>query len=476
MQPQPLPRFARCWGVSRHGTEWVIVQGVRASRRMRYTTCFRGPALAALAQEDVHGILPDLAAGKGVAVTGIPAGQSLSRPLVTPFSSRKKAEKVFASLLDIQIPFPVESCAAAYAGIREQDGRVHAQAAAVRSNVLDAYLEELHSAHIAPAVCDHEAVACWDQARTERPFSRWDRRILCIITPDTTLLVLGSRDRFISSTSILTGAQKLFPAVSGTQPAAAEKWTHEVNHAIAAWKNTQGLGEFEWCWSCWDEPGGGILQQLADRLESPPTGFTAIAEPEGLAARAYIRRAAQPSEWSMNLLTGPRTHPVLRQQAQRKQRASALTIMSAGLVLAAAGIAEHWAAAAPIQQMDTEITDLAMELSGMQNVPYGQEVLIVRRAFESRATKGNRLTETAEHRRTELLEAILKVAEEAGVTLQKLELNPDFLRIEGAADDWNRCDPMARALERQGYKVLVDRQPAGSDELVHFTMEGTPAS
>ena len=47
-----------------------------------------------------------------------PAAQTVLRRLRAPFASVRKAEKVWASLLDVDLPFPVEGAACSYGAPR----------------------------------------------------------------------------------------------------------------------------------------------------------------------------------------------------------------------------------------------------------------------------------------------------------------------------------------------------------------------
>ena len=77
---------------------------------------------------------------KGVAALALcaPAAQTVVRRLRAPFASPRKAAKVWASLLDVDLPFPVESAACFYGAPRLDRGSTVAVAAAIRKSDLAA--------------------------------------------------------------------------------------------------------------------------------------------------------------------------------------------------------------------------------------------------------------------------------------------------------------------------------------------------
>ena len=91
---------------------------------------------AALESDEARQILSTIARevqrGTAALAVAVPAVQTVVRRLRAPFASVRKAARVWPSLLDVDLPFPVEGAACAYGPAHvDNDGTV-AIAAAIR--------------------------------------------------------------------------------------------------------------------------------------------------------------------------------------------------------------------------------------------------------------------------------------------------------------------------------------------------------
>jgi len=101
-------------------------------------------------------------AGGILVVAALRCRESLVRRLEAPFSSCRKARKVLPTLLDIQLPFPVEDCLCNFIGLhRTKERKVRALAVAARRIDVRRRLDALHTLGIDPVVLDQEGLALW---------------------------------------------------------------------------------------------------------------------------------------------------------------------------------------------------------------------------------------------------------------------------------------------------------------------------
>ena len=85
-------------------------------------------------------------------------------------ASRAKAEKVFPSLLDIQLPFPLEDCLYQFVEFRRtSEGMVSALVCAARREAIQACLDRYQAQGADPMLLDHEGLALWTQSLVEWP-------------------------------------------------------------------------------------------------------------------------------------------------------------------------------------------------------------------------------------------------------------------------------------------------------------------
>ena len=131
------------------------------------------------------------AAGTPVAAA-LPVHSTFSLRLRAPFSSVAKAEKVWPALLDIQLPFPLDSAVYRFlAPVRTADGQVETLAVAIRREDLAAWQARWQAAGFAPWVADHEGLALWSRSGAEQPLEKKGFRMVCYVGLDRIALAWG---------------------------------------------------------------------------------------------------------------------------------------------------------------------------------------------------------------------------------------------------------------------------------------------
>ena len=117
--------------------------------------------------------------------------QTILRCLQTPFTAPRKAAGVWATLLDVDLPFPVEAAACAYTPPRREASGTAVTAAVIRAIDLDAFEETCRESGCEPTHCDAEALALWSQIAHEAPPARAETpRAVVWLAPDHVTLSL----------------------------------------------------------------------------------------------------------------------------------------------------------------------------------------------------------------------------------------------------------------------------------------------
>ena len=162
-------------------------------------------ALAAAADSDealraVQTATAEAAQGAAALAVAAPAALTAVRRLRAPFASVRKAAKVWPALLDVDLPFPVESAACFYGAPRVENGGTAALAAALRRSDLEALLETCRAAGADPTHCDAEALALWSQHLAEAPPARVDGvRALVWLGAEHVVVARGRGSEFMAA-------------------------------------------------------------------------------------------------------------------------------------------------------------------------------------------------------------------------------------------------------------------------------------
>lgn len=438
----------------------------------------RGAAATTLWQEsgaDAAGRLPALTAEIAAAVAGgravlsaaLPATDSFARWLETPLTARDKAAKVLPALLDVQLPFPLETCLYDFSRLQPAaGGQYRAFACAARRTDIEARLAQHRALHLEPVVLQHEGLALWQQALAEIPLAPHAVRIVAYVGEARTALAVGSGPNggeLISLHGIRLGADEL----AAPDAPALRQWAGRIIQLLHTLPATTEPIQWLWC-----GPGA----ELAPVLEPVLAGgerlhCKTLAEPITFLARALAHAALQDAVPG-NLRSGALTHPAVLAHAARTRRNAVGNLFLAGLALTGVSLGWHAWLAHRETRLQTELVATARQLTGAASLPYGQEVATVQRLLKQQAPELQPFLDAFQPAALHELTGLLAAARTCRVTLDALAHNGKSLILRGATDDWNRCDPFAARLRALGYTVELSREEAGADELVRFTLKG----
>ena len=408
-----------------------------------------------------------VASGRALLSAAMPATDAFARWLETPLSARDKALKVLPALLDVQLPFPLETCLYACANLQpDAAGHYRALAYAARRTEIEARLAQHRALGLDPMILPHEGFALWQQALTEIPLAPNVQRVVAYIGDARTALAVGHGrhgGELISLHGIRLGADEL----AAPDASALRQWAGRVTQIIRALPETAEPIQWLWCGY-----GADRHTQLEDALASGErVRFKMLTEPSTYLARALAQTALLGKSMG-NLRSGDLTHAAVRAHGERVRRRAALNLCCAGLALAGLSLGWHAWLANREAHVQNEIVAVAAQLTGAAHIPYGQEVATAQRTLKQRAAELQPFLDVFRPSLANELAEVLAAARVCHVTLDTLSHNGKSLILRGATDDWNRCDPFAARLRTLGYAVELSREEAGADELVRFTLKG----
>ncbi|MCO6399709.1 MAG: hypothetical protein J5I99_00590 [Verrucomicrobia bacterium] len=433
-------------GVDLSGGRVVAVEGKRKRRAIEYRSAEANSAAPCAAALPIH--------------------LAFIRRLTAPLPSIEKARRVLPSLLDIELPFPLESCSHALLHVaRTQQGDVEALATAARTDDIAAHLDRLQQAGINPLVLEHEAVALWRQSVEENPLSRQQRRLLICLGEDRTGLMVGSGHGLDTATGLRQSASEILQAQTGGAQRLALWWRTQRERAGAAdW-------HVAWCGPGADKPD---LRQTFGALLLGESEYKSIThrDPATLLARGLANGLLSGDSLQGNLRQGALAHPAAEAQTRRAARSRLWTLAAAALLLIAVNLAWLHLLSRERNRWQQRLATEAETVAGTDRLPRGQEMLAAQRALESQAAGWTAFNRARNPGAEQLLAQILRVAKPYGLTFQNLVIRPSSFLLNGTAEDWNDGERLASAFTGDGWQTKLDRSDAGADERVHFSLKG----
>lgn len=447
-----------CYGVTLSGATAVMVRAWRSSGgNVRQAVPTTGDAAACDPSAD--GLAESVRSG-GATVGCLAVQESLTLWLNSPLASRTKAEKVLPSLLDIQLPFPLEDCLYQFVEFRRTpEGTVSALVCAARREAIQACLDRYQAQGADPMLLDHEGLALWTQSLAEWPSEPRRYRVLIYLANDHTTLVIGCGERYGNAHSL----QMPSP------PAADDGLVNRLQLLLHAGLPA-GTG-VQWLF-CGARAGETAVVETLHRslTRDWPGPLTRLKEPASFLARALCERTLKRGPLRCNLRQHTFTHKAVRRAVDGRARSAAMGILVAGLLLVGFSLTSRLLGEHRFNQIKAEITAVAGELAPGVTIPYGREIPEVQKAWEKQALLTAPFLDAFAPSLAPRLAEVVKAGQASTVRFETLSLRRNSLALTGVAEDWDQCGQLELRLKALGYAVKLQRQEAIAENKVRFTV------
>jgi len=380
--------------------------------------------------------------------------ESFTRWLTAPIASAQKAEKVFPSLLDIQLPFSVEDCEYTLLQTRPTTDRTGTRGlvAGARTVDIEKRLTVLSALGVNPHLLDQEGLALWTQSLEESPFVKGgsELRIVLYLSTERVTLSIGQNSEFLGAhTMRQLDADQIHRILKSYFPAPPPltQWFITGPQAILP------------------ESGESPLDSLTKRWPGP---MKMTREPPTFLARALATRALTPGPIRCNLRTGRFLHPALEQRQAKRPYQWAIASLMAGLLLCTINMAWIIFGAYRAADIQKKLHALATEITGSPHgIPAGQELLASRRAIETETLAMEPFLAATDTPITPTLKTLLLVAHKEGISIETLSMSRKNRVIQGFAPKWTQAEAACRHLNNQGWVATLERKdsPPGEERV-----------
>lgn len=411
-------------------------------------------------------IRADQISGRAMVAVLVPAADSFIRPLMAPFPSVKKAAAVMPSLLDVQLPFPLDQCVYRFANLHSPaGGNVRAVAVAVPHDRLRQTLDLFQSMKVDPEFVEQEGLVLWRHAAAWRAPDPGRSRVVLYLGRDRTVVVAGKNDAPVSS----LGTRSVWQA--GADSAAAEKLASRIRQHLAGAISGDTIASVEFVVA---GSAAAAADELRARLEAGAGCWHVMPENgEGLAG-TLAAGILEPDAWTENLRAGSMTHAnVVRRERATAFRTGAIVAGSAALLALATAASSHYVEARHAT-LQAAVRDVAAEITGATYLPRGQELFLARQHVETSGDAHRVFREWIEPDAYPLFDELVRTAGELGVTYETLSVRSSSVLARGTCADWNDTEKLTRVLSDHGWTVETERKDAGDDERVHFIVRAQP--
>lgn len=347
------------WGVWGCGSRRVVAvagQGV----------VWRGEVGEAEYRELAEAVGTAVREGRAGCAAAAPPGVTWTRFVECPVGSRRKADRIWEGLLDLELPFPVEGAAWGMEGVRRKGGGWEGIGTAIQREDWEASEAGWRAEGWEITHGDSAAGAIWEALGGGQGAGR---RTIAWVEPGSVLTACGEG-------GILTGVHYLRSGPGET--GFGTLWTRR-----AAGMLETGDGEKRDIWWCGPE-AGRARREMESAARREGVRFAVAEDGEGVLAVALAERAAKGR--GAGLKRGEKAHPGWVAKERRERRFwMGLTAGLAALVLALNGLAGRMRLSE--ERMAGERVGMAAESIAGRRLSKGQERLLVGRMLEEVAER-----------------------------------------------------------------------------------------
>lgn len=391
------------------------------------------------------------------------AHECVVRPVEVPLDSAEKARAVMPSLLDVQLPFPVEQCVCNFVQIRRKPsgGGTRAVAVAIPHDRLSDLIEELKLSGIDPEYIEAESIALWRAVSNADECARPGVCVVVHLACDRTVMVLGHDGMPVST----------FNARASWNPAndaaGAEKMCGRLRQFLAG-QTREGDAPVRFIVAGAGAAAGAESLRVA--LGVDPGNWRVLEKPENVLVQSLAASLVEPDGWSTNLRVGSFEHPHLARDRQRFARQSSLWVAGAAALL----LLVSWLAAAVMAHQEKKwqqaVREKAQALTGFADINQAKIAL-------STITPADQaLEEWRMPHAYPVLAGLVQEAHQRGLHLEMVSVRDGVVSVRGDGPAWNDADQVAARMREAGLVVAdgaVERSEAGRDERIHFSVRGT---
>ena len=399
-------------------------------------------------------IAAEVAAGRANCVAAIGCHEAVLRRVSAPFPGVERALKVFPSVLDVQLPFPLEQCATAFTALEANaTGGTDALALAARREDVQRILQRNTDVGVDPVVLDHEGLALWVQAARETPAGDEDGRVVLHIGPAHSTLVYGRGPQLLGAHGARLGAGDAGDVAARARALATRVKTWlQAQSALGLTPRTR-----------WIVTGVGATDQPLVAALRRELDLAAAVVPPGsdtLLARALASRGLSSGDLACNLRTGIQEHPAARRLATSRGRRHAVFALVAAAVLCLVNVGALYFASQRNDELQQRIQRLATQLAGSP-APRGQETLVVRRALEQQNVTYLPFTRVAAPGVSATLDQLLRTLGTNRIVASTMKLDADTLRFDARERDAAEVEQAVIDLKRAGWKLKATKTESG---------------
>jgi len=445
------------YGIDISGNRVFLVRATLSGGTARYSRAEAGDAA-----------VRDATGPRGMAAAALNGRECFARWLDLPAVSSKNVLKVLPTVLDLQVPFPIEDCVYTFPVVDEvTHGKSRAMAVAIRKSDIETGIKRYKDSGFDPAILDHEGLALWTQSLLELPASANTIRLVVYIGLDRWVAVIGAGPVYFSSHYAKPGDGASFHRIVLSGLDAVRAGRPDVSAAST---------KVMWCLCGQGASDQSSVESILSLFSSDcRSGVKIHSEPELFLARSVARRALVNDGLSCNMRIGAYEHTAMVSRKEGRVLRSAIAMALSGILLIGVSVAVLSGMKSQLNTLDSRFREKVSEVAGSklkgqkgaQAIAIAQRVLSVREYEQRHFVSESLMAQCA----NELMAACV-----SGKTIiDSLSLSDEQSVLNGVVASKEGIDVLDSILQKYGYLTKANIHSRQAETGLLFTIIGQKA-
>ena len=469
----------QAYGIDFSNHAVIIVKTIHSHKSFTHNTLFDGtesddPNLLSSILKNIN---EESTSSKSKIAMSMAVHETFTRWLVAPFQSYGKTKKILTSLLDIQLPIPIEDCV--YSFLKMQSGpnkKIETLAIAIPKDNLKSTIEYFKKQGLDPEHLAHEGLTIWSQSILELPPEHNEHRIIANLGYEHCSLSIGHGTKWLTAHSLRFKCSELLSTIddrtSDQNTATLNHFMQRTRQLLRAHVSKASAKDIHWLWAGPGASESRLVEAIQDELKSIPCTFGKHNKPNTFLARALACRALRPGPMHLNFREHYCRHPQISKQRIAQSRKTALCSISVGLTILFMALSWTIYIQHKKGMLQKSLISHAQKLTQLKKIPKGFEVRTVKQAIQRSASATNLFLQMFQPSLTTQLQKILHTAYAHNITINSLSLDDDTVRMSGTSKEWTQCEELKKKLQLWGYEVDLDQPGLGTDLSIPYHLQG----
>jgi type II secretory pathway component PulL len=389
--------------------------------------------------------------------SALPIKDTLLLNFNIPLSSKKKALQVLPSMLDVQLPFPLEDCLYKVVSSRKlMDNTLSFTTIIVRRKIMERHLAFLQENGVVVDHLDSEATVLFEEGSLVFPKSK---KIVVINMERESISVIISEEQAIKSAYTLKVER--------------DKKNEELDLWLKRITKIENLNSQHFDMVITGKDASSILAgEIARKLSSSISPEVSIMPDSEFAFTETIaKRLITPKKYTLNFLEDEYEPKRAKECKMRLMRMRSLFLLAVSVALIFINSLHYIFWYLKKSNLEQAIASLSQKIMPETRLPKGMEIFEINRKMLQHSEEIQPLVGIVANQTFSTFSSLLANIAKKNLIISNLTINDKQIVISGNSTVWQDCEELANWLKTKGFTVTLEKKSFSTFNTTQFAIK-----